>query len=72
VGDQAAEAAAVAAVAPIVAGEMAGMTVILAGHLRLDRTRWGAISATRKGTGPVITGPSRRRKRHMQLRRKNH
>jgi hypothetical protein len=52
----------VVAVAPIVVGdvaaEMVGMTVIPAGHLRLDRARWGAISAARKGTGPVIAGPN--------------
>jgi hypothetical protein len=67
--DPTAVVAAVVAVAPIAAGDMAvqmvRMTVIPAGHLRLDRARWGvtsAASARRRGIGPVIAGPSRRRR----------
>jgi hypothetical protein len=45
----------------VVATEMARTTTTPAVQLSLDRARWGAISAasvSRKGTRPVIAGPS--------------
>jgi hypothetical protein len=75
--DQAAQVAAVAAMAPIVAGVVAAeMTVMITTpmvRLGQDRAKWGmtsAASSARRGTGPVTAGPSQRRRWHT-LRKEN-
>jgi hypothetical protein len=63
-----------AIVARVVATEMAGTTATPAIQLCPDWARWGvtsAASAAKRGTGHVIAGPSRRRRRRTPRKRKN-